>query len=190
MKSLEEKIIKEGKILPGNILMVGGFLNQRIDVPFIYEVGGEFHRLFGDCGVTKILTVEASGIAIASLTALHFGVPVVFAKKSRTLNLSGDIYSANVHSYTHNTDNSLMVSKEYLTEDDRILVIDDFLATGNALFALLSLVKQSGATLVGMGAVIEKTYQDGGKLLRDMGIRVESLAKIKSMSYEHGIEFC
>lgn len=189
MKLLEDKIIKEGRILPGNVLKVDNFINHMIDVPFVAELGREFHRLFADCGVNKILTIEASGIGIAALTAVNFGVPVVFAKKSSSINLDAEVYSSEVYSYTHQKTYKTLVSKRFLTKDDRVLIIDDFLANGSALNGLIDLVNQSGAELVGAGIVIEKAYQDGGKLIRDRGIRVESLARIASMSEEDGIKF-
>lgn len=178
----------EGKIAEGDVLRVDSFLNHKIDVRFLSEIGREFHRLFADCGVNKILTVEASGIGIACVTAQFFDCPVVFAKKSRSSNISSAVYSAAAHSYTHGTDNNLTVSREYLTDEDRLLIIDDFLARGEALNALVDIAAQSGAALVGCGVVIEKSYQGGGDMIRARGIRVESLAKIASMS-EDGIVF-
>jgi xanthine phosphoribosyltransferase len=182
MKLLEERILKDGKIKPGNVLKVDGFINHNIDVPFVYELGREFYRRYRDEGVTKILTIEASGIGIACLTALHFGVPVVFAKKSRTSNISKDVYTARVDSFTHGTTCDIVVSKEFLSPSDRILIIDDFLALGNALVGLREITLASGATLVGAGIVIEKSFQSGGKTLREQGMRIESLAKIASMT--------
>ncbi|MBR5043731.1 MAG: xanthine phosphoribosyltransferase [Clostridia bacterium] len=182
MKLLEERIRKDGKIKPGNVLKVDGFINHNIDVPFVYELGREFYNRYKDDGVTKILTIEASGIGIACLTALHFGVPVVFAKKSRTSNISKDVYTARVDSFTHGTTCDIVVSKEFLSESDRILIIDDFLALGNALVGLREITLASGATLVGAGIVIEKSFQSGGKMLREQGMRIESLAKIASMT--------
>ncbi|MBO6019763.1 MAG: xanthine phosphoribosyltransferase [Clostridia bacterium] len=182
MKLLEDRIRRDGKIRPGNVLKVDGFINHRIDVPFVSELGREFYRRFENDGVTKILTIEASGIGIACLTAQHFGVPVVFAKKSRTSNLSSDVYTARVDSFTHGTTCDIVVSKEYLDPSDRVLIIDDFLALGNALMGLREITLASGATLVGAGIVIEKSFQPGGKLLREMGMRIESLAKIASMT--------
>ena len=190
MNFLEQRIIKDGRVLEGNILKVDSFLNHQIDTGFLCEVGKEFHRLYGDCGVNKILTIEASGIGVACLTAQFFNCPVVFAKKSKSSNISSDVYSAKVESYTHKRTYDILVSKEFLKPDDRILIIDDFLARGNALAALVSIVEDAGATVVGAGIVIEKAYQDGGELIRSHGIRVESLARIKSMSVENGIEFC
>ncbi len=190
MKLLEEKICKEGKVYDGDVLKVDSFLNHRMDVDFLCELGKEFHRLFGECGVNKVLTIEASGIGIACLTAQYFHCPVLFAKKTKTLNLSGKLWTSKVHSYTHNTDHDVVVSKSYLTENDRVLIIDDFLANGSALSALIELCGQAGATVVGAGIVIEKAYQDGGKLIRERGVRVESLARVASMSRENGIVFC
>jgi len=188
MKLLEERILKDGKIGAGNVLKVDCFLNHQIDVPFLSRLGEEFHRLYRDEGITKILTIEASGIGIACLTAAHFGVPVVFAKKTTTNNIAGDVYTAEVYSYTHERTYNIRLSKDFLTADDRVLIIDDFLAKGSALMALLKLVEDSGASVVGAGIVIEKAYQCGGRILRDGGLRIESLAKIASMD-ENGIVF-
>lgn len=189
MKLLEEKILKEGKVLPGNILKVDGFLNHRIDVKFICEIGKEFKRLFGDCGINKILTIEASGIGIACITAQFFDVPVVFAKKNKSKNISDSVYTSEVASFTHGNVNTVMVSKDFLSKDDVILVIDDFLANGNALNGLIDIIETAGAKVAGCGIVIEKAYQEGGKRLRDRGYRVESLAKIQSMS-DDSVVFC
>lgn len=188
MKMLEERILRDGKIKPGNVLKVDGFINHNIDVPFVYELGREFYDRFKDDRVTKILTIEASGIGIACLTALHFGVPVVFAKKSRTSNLSKDVYTARVDSFTHGTTCDIIVSKEYLTPSDRVLIIDDFLALGNALVGLREITLASGATLIGAGILIEKSFQSGGRMLREQGMRIESLAKIASMT-DTGVTF-
>lgn len=181
MKILEERIIKDGRVLPGNVLKVDSFLNHMIDVPFVCELGKEFRRLFETSGVTKILTIEASGIGLACLTAQYFGVPVVFAKKSRTSNISSEVYSTPVESYTHGNTNNVTVSKQYLGAGDRVLIIDDFLATGNALKGLIELCRLAGADVVGCGIAIEKRYQHGGDALRAENIRVESLALIDSM---------
>ncbi len=189
MKLLEDKIVREGRVLSGNVLKVDNFLNHQIDVMFMCKLGREFKRLFEKNGVTKILTIEASGIGIACLAAQYFEVPVVFAKKSRSSNISTGVYSAKVDSYTHGTTNDIIVSKQYINENDKILIIDDFLARGNALCGLIEIVESAGATVVGCGIVIEKTYQGGGDIIRNRGYRVESLAKIKSMS-ETEIEFC
>ena len=188
MKMLEERILRDGKIKPGNVLKVDGFINHNIDVPFVYELGREFYDRFKDDRVTKILTIEASGIGIACLTALHFGVPVVFAKKSRTSNISKDVYTARVDSFTHGTTCDIIVSKEYLTPSDRVLIIDDFLALGNALVGLREITLASGATLIGAGILIEKSFQSGGRMLREQGMRIESLAKIASMT-DTGVTF-
>ena len=190
MKLLEQKIMAEGKVYPGDVLKVSSFLNHKIDVDFLCKVGEEFYQLFKDCDVNKILTIEASGIGVACLTAQFFHCPVLFAKKAKTTNLSDNVYSAKAHSYTHNTDSIIRVDKEYLGANDRVLILDDFLANGAALTALIELCDQAGATVVGCGAVIEKVYQNGGNLLRAKGIRVESLARIASMSPEDGIKFC
>ena len=189
MKLLEDKILKDGKVAAGNVLKVDSFLNHQIDVPFISELGREFYRLYKDDGVTKILTIEASGIGIACLTAAYFGVPVVFAKKTPTNNISGDVYTAEVYSYTHERSYTIRLSREFLTKDDKVLVIDDFLAKGSALLALLSVIKDAGASVIGAGIVIEKAYQNGGEIVRNMGVRVESLARIAEMN-EKGIKFC
>ncbi len=189
MKLLEERIVKDGLLGAGNVLKVDSFLNHQIDVAFLCQLGQEFERLFHDCGVNKILTIEASGIGIACLAAQYFSVPVVFAKKSKTRNISGDIYTATVESYTHGITNTIMVSKRFIGPEDRILIIDDFLANGAALEGLIKLVRDAGATVVGAGIVIEKAFQPGGDRIRSMGVRVESLARIASMDPETGIEF-
>lgn len=190
MKLLEDRILKDGHIGADNVLKVDSFLNHQIDVNFVCELGKEFYRLFKDENITKILTIEASGIGIACLAAQYFGVPVVFAKKTKTINIYSDTYNATVHSYTHKRDYDIVVSKEFLSIEDNVLIIDDFLAKGSALTALLMLIEKAGAKTAGAGIVIEKAYQGGGNLVRDMGIRVESLAKIKSISKKDGIVFC
>nr|WP_304036685.1 xanthine phosphoribosyltransferase [Ruminococcus bromii] len=190
MKLLEDRILKDGHIGADNVLKVDSFLNHQIDVIFVCELGKEFYRLFKDENITKILTIEASGIGIACLAAQYFGVPVVFAKKTKTINIYSDTYNATVHSYTHKKDYDIVVSKEFLSKEDNVLIIDDFLAKGSALTALLMLIEKAGAKTAGAGIVIEKAYQGGGNLVRDMGIRVESLAKIKSISKKDGIVFC
>lgn len=189
MKLLEDRILKDGIVGEGNVLKVNSFVNHQIDVPFMCELGKEFKRLFDSEGVTKILTIEASGIAIACLAAQYFGVPVVFAKKNKTSNISPDVYTSKVASYTHGTSYDIVVSKDFLNPEDRILIIDDFLAMGSALEGLISLVEQAGATTVGAGIVIEKAYQPGGDMIRSKGIRVESLARVASMSVKDGIKF-
>lgn len=190
MKLLEDRILKDGHIGADNVLKVDSFLNHQINVNFVCELGKEFYRLFKDENITKILTIEASGIGIACLAAQYFGVPVVFAKKTKTINIYSDTYNATVHSYTHKKDYDIVVSKEFLSKEDNVLIIDDFLAKGSALTALLMLIEKAGAKTAGAGIVIEKAYQGGGDLVRDMGIRVESLAKIKSISKKDGIVFC
>lgn len=190
MKLLEDRILKDGHIDADNVLKVDSFLNHQIDVNFVCELGKEFYRLFKDENITKILTIEASGIGIACLTAQYFNVPVVFAKKTKTINIYSDTYNATVHSYTHKRDYDIVVSKDFLNKDDNVLIIDDFLAKGSALTALLMLIEKAGAKTAGAGIVIEKAYQGDGNLVRDMGIRVESLAKIKSISKKDGIVFC
>lgn len=190
MKLLEDRILKDGHIGADNVLKVDSFLNHQIDVSFVCELGKEFYRLFKDENITKILIIEASGIGIACLAAQYFGVPVVFAKKTKTINIYSDTYNATVHSYTHKKDYDIVVSKEFLSKEDNVLIIDDFLAKGSALTALLMLIEKAGAKTAGAGIVIEKAYQGGGNLVRDMGIRVESLAKIKSISKKDGIVFC
>lgn len=191
MKALEEKIKREGKILPGNVLKVDNFLNHQIDVRFMCEIGKEFKRIFSDKEVTKILTIEASGIGIACITSQYFDcVPVVFAKKSKGTNIGDDIYSTAVMSFTHGNINNVIVSKKYLNPGDKVLIIDDFLAKGQALLGLCNLAEQAGADIVGAGIVIEKAYQEGRALVEAKGVRVESLAKIQSMSEDGDIVFC
>ena len=182
MKLLEDRIRADGIVAPGDVLKVGSFLNQQMDIPFLAEVVREFYRCYRDAGVTKIMTIEASGIGIACLSALDFGVPVVFVKKAKSNNLSGDVYSAVSRSYTKGNTYEAVIPKAYLSAEDRILILDDFLAVGNAMEAMISLVCQAGATLVGVGSLVEKVYQGGGNKLREEGIRVESLAKIASMT--------
>ena len=190
MKLLEERIRKDGKIKSGDVLKVDSFLNHQIDVELLEELGKEFYRLFGQEGITKILTIEASGIGVACITARYFGCPVIFAKKNKTKNIAGDVYTSKVESFTHGKVYDIIVSKEFLLPSDRVLLIDDFLANGSALQGLINLVRDAGATLVGAGIAVEKAFQPGGDLIRGMGVRVESLARIKSMSVEDGVEFC
>ena len=188
MKLLEEKILTDGRVLPGEVLKVDNFLNHQIDVALLNELGKEWYRLYKDEKITKILTIEASGIGIACIAAQYFGVPVVFAKKSKSLNLSSDCYTAEVYSYTKATTKTVMVSKRYISPNDKILIIDDFLANGSALKGLISIIDQGGATVAGIGVAIEKAYQGGGDELRAKGYRIESLASIDSMS-DSGIVF-
>lgn len=186
MDLLKEKILNEGEVYEGNILKVDGFLNHRIDVPFMRQVGKEFHKLFKDDKINKILTIEASGIAIGAMVAQEFECPLVFAKKTKTKNIAGDVYTSKVESFTHSTTYDIIVSKRFLDKDDRILIVDDFLAIGNALNGLISIVNNSGATLAGCGVVIEKGFQHGGDKLREQGIKVESLAIVESMDATTG----
>lgn len=188
MREMEEKILAEGTVLPGGVLKVGSFLNQQIDTALLRCVGEEIARLYEGEGVTKILTIESSGIAIAAAAGLVMGVPVVFAKKHKSSNVDGDVYCALVHSFTHGTDSSVVVSRDYLREGERILLVDDFLADGNALRGLLSLCEQAGASVAGAAVAIEKGFQKGGDALRRAGLRVESLAIVERMDSE-GIVF-
>ena len=186
---LEERILRDGRILPGGILKVDGFLNHQIDPQLLYDMALELKRLYDGEGVNKILTIEASGIAIASMAGFVFGCPLVFAKKSKTRNISDSVYAVEVESFTHGNTNTVVVSREYLHPGDRVLIVDDFLATGAALVGLKALCEQAGAEVVGAGIAIEKVFQGGGDKLRAQGLRVESLARIASMSDE-GLSFC
>ena len=191
MKLLEDRIKKDGKIYEGDVLKVDSFVNHQIDVEFISEIGKEFYRLYKDQGINKILTIEASGIGIACLVATHFNVPVVFAKKSKSNNISSNVYTSKVESYTHNKVYDVIVSKEFLSSDDKVLIIDDFLAKGSALKALISLTRDAGAEIAGAGIIVEKAYQGGGDYIRnELGVRVESLARVAAMSVEDGVVFC
>lgn len=181
MKLLEERIKKDGIVKPGNVLKVDNFLNHQMDIVLFNEMGKEFKRLFADCNVNKILTIEASGIGIACIVAQYFDVPVVFAKKAQSINIDGDVYSTKIQSFTHQRVYDVIVSKKYLNPEDHILIIDDFLANGCALEGLIDLVQSAGATVEGIGIAIEKGFQQGGKLIRDRGIRLESLAIVDSM---------
>ena len=190
MELMEQKILREGKVLPGGILKVGSFLNQQIDTAFLREIGLEVARLFEDSGVTKILTIESSGIAIAASVGMAMGVPLVFAKKHKTSNVDGSVYSTVVHSYTHNTDYTVVVSRDYLLPTDKVLLVDDFLANGKALKGLIELCHEAGATVEGIGIAVEKGFQGGGDQLREEGYDVDSLAIVESMDPENGtIEF-
>ena len=190
MKLLEDRIRRDGIVKDGDVLKVDSFLNHQMDVELFSELAKEFKRLFKGSDVNKILTIEASGIGVACVTAQYFGCPLVFAKKSKTLNIAGDVFTSRVHSFTHNRDYDIIVSRDFLRPEDRILIIDDFLANGAALTGLMELIEQAGATLVGAGICIEKAFQPGGDKLRKKGVRIESLARIKSMSVENGVEFC
>lgn len=184
MQLLKDRILKDGQVFPGNILKVDSFLNHQVDVTLLNEIGKEFKRLFADCEINKILTIEASGIGIACIVAQYFDCPVVFAKKSKSINISSDFYQSDVMSYTHGNVNHVIVSKDFIGEGDKVLVIDDFLAHGCALRGLIDIINFSGAELCGCGIVIEKGFQSGGDDLREMGIRVESLAIVESMDGE------
>ncbi len=181
MKELEEKILKEGKILPGNVLLVGSFLNQQVDVALLRNMAKEVKRLFPQ-EITKIVTVEASGIAFATAVALELDVPFVFAKKSKASNLSGAIYSAEVYSFTHEKQYKIFINEDYLKPTDKVLILDDFLAKGEAIRGLIALIEQSGATLVGAAVEIEKVFQNGGNSLRAEGYDVKALASITDMT--------
>lgn len=189
MELLKQRIRQDGTVKGNDVLKVDSFLNHQIDVALLEEIGKEFQRRFADCGVNKILTIEASGIGIACITAQSFHCPVVFAKKSQTKNIAGEVYTTKVESFTHGKVYDVIVSKKFLGPDDCVLIIDDFLANGAALEGLIDLVDQAGARLAGAGIVIEKAFQPGGGRLRAKGIRVESLARVKSMSEENGVEF-
>ncbi|NLH02039.1 MAG: xanthine phosphoribosyltransferase [Clostridiales bacterium] len=189
MQLLEERILRDGKVKDGDVLKVDSFLNHQMDVKLFGEMAKEFYNLFQHDNITKILTIEASGIGIACITAQVFSCPVIFAKKSKTKNIAGDVYTAKVESYTHGGTYDIIVSKEFLKPEDKVLIIDDFLANGSALTGLVKIVMDAGAKLAGAGIAIEKAFQPGGSLLRSQGVRVESLAKIKSMS-GGAIEFC
>ena len=189
MELLKERIRKDGKIRGTEVLKVDSFLNHQMDVDLFDAIGAEFKRRFADCEINKILTIEASGIGIACLAARHFHCPVVFAKKSQSRNISPDVYTARVESFTHGKVYDVVVSKEYLNPGDKILLIDDFLANGEALRGLAKLVSDSGAQLVGAGIVIEKAFQPGGDNLRAGGMRIESLARVSAMSETDGITF-
>ena len=190
MEELKQRILKDGKVKEGNVLKVDSFLNHQMDIRLLDEIGKEFRRRFAGEKINKILTIEASGIGIACVTAQFFDCPVIFAKKNKTRNIAGDVYTSKVESFTHGKVYDIIVSKEFLHPEDRVLLIDDFLANGSALQGLINLVQDAGATLVGAGICVEKAFQPGGDLIRGMGVRVESLARIKAMSVEGGVEFC
>ncbi len=189
MQLLKERILRDGKVRSGNVLKVDSFLNHQLDIELFGEIGKEFKRRYADQTVTKILTIEASGIGIACIAAQYFNVPVVFAKKNQTKNIAGDVYTSKVESFTHGRVYDIIVSKDFLKPEDKVLIIDDFLANGAALIGLINLIKDAKATLVGAGIVIEKGFQEGGKLVRESGVRVESLAIIEAMSEDSGILF-
>jgi xanthine phosphoribosyltransferase len=189
MQILKDRILAEGRVLPGNILNVGSFLNQQVDIGLYNEIGREFARRFSDEKVSRILTVEASGIGIACVTAQYFRVPVVFARKFRAKNIGDDLYSAEASSYTHGIDYTITVPRPYIRPEDSVLLIDDFLANGCALEGLVTLTLAAGARLAGAGVVIEKGFQPGGRRLRERNIRIESLVIIESMDLRTGIRF-
>ncbi len=184
MNFLEERILKDGIVKKGNVLKVDSFLNHQMDVSLLDEIGKEFHRRFADLKITKVLTIEASGIAIAYSVARCFDVPMVFAKKAKSINIDGDMYTTVVESFTHKNKNQIIVSKKFLSSDDRILIIDDFLANGCALQGLISIADEAGAVVEGIGIVIEKGFQYGGKSIRNLGYRLESLAIVEAMDEE------
>ncbi len=186
MNFLEERIIKDGVVKPGNVLKVDSFLNHQMDIALLEEIGREFHRRFQEKPVTKVLTIEASGIGIAAFVAKEFGVPMVFAKKSKSINIDGDMYVAEVESFTHKNKNQVIVSKKFLGDGDHVLIIDDFLANGCAIQGMISIVESAGATVEGCGIVIEKGFQIGGRVIRNLGYQVESLAIIDGMDAEQG----
>ena len=189
MQQLKERILRDGTIKPGNVLKVDSFLNHQMDIALINEIGEEFKRRFADCPINKILTIEASGIGIACIVAQHFGnVPVIFAKKAKSVNLDGEMYTTKVESFTHKKVYDVILAKKFLGPEDHVLLIDDFLANGCALRGLVDIVRESGAVLEGAGIVIEKGFQDGGKYIREQGIRLESLAIIESMT-DNSISF-
>ena len=188
MELLKQRILKDGVVKPGNVLKVDNFLNHQMDIALINEIGKEFKRRFADCPITKILTIEASGIGIAAITAQYFDVPMIFAKKAQSINLDGEMLSTKVESFTHKRVYDVILAKKFLSPEDHVLLIDDFLANGCALMGLIDLVHGAGATIEGAGIVIEKGFQDGGKRIRDMGIRLESLAIVDSMS-DHSLTF-
>lgn len=189
MQLLEDRIRKDGIVKEGGVLKVDSFLNHQLDIELYNEIGKEFRRLFPDKGINKILTIEASGIGIACITAQYFNCPVVFAKKAQSINIDGEVYSTTIESFTHKRSYNVIVSKRFLSNDDNILIIDDFLANGCALLGLIDIVRSSGASIAGAGIVIEKGFQKGGELVRSKGIHVESLAIIDDMSVENGCTF-
>lgn len=190
MNFLEERIVRDGIVKEGNVLKVDSFLNHQMDIDLFDQMGAEFKKRFADKAINKILTIEASGIGIACIVAQHFGVPVVFAKKSKSINIEGEMYVAEVESFTHKCKNQVIVSKKFLSPEDRVLIIDDFLANGCALQGLISIVQEAGASVEGIGIAIEKGFQMGGKTIRNLGFHLESLAIVESMDAETGtVEF-
>ena len=189
MKLLEERILKDGQVRPGNVLKVDCFLNHQLDVELLDAIGAEFNRIFGNDGVNKILTIEASGIAIACMTARHFDVPVVFAKKAKSKNIDGDVFTSKVHSYTYGKEYEITLAKKFLGPEDRVLILDDFLANGKAMRGLLDVCKQAGATVAGIGVCIEKGFQTGGAELRSEGYKLASLAIVDHMDDDGSLTF-
>lgn len=186
MNFLEERIVKDGIVKEGNVLKVDSFLNHQMDIDLFNQMGAEFKKRFAGKNINKIVTIEASGIGIACVVAMHFNVPVVFAKKSKSINIDGDMYIAEVKSFTHKCKNQVIVSKKFLNEDDHVLIIDDFLANGCALQGLISIIKQAGGTVEGIGIAIEKGFQNGGNIIRNLGYQLESLAIVDSMDAATG----
>ena len=186
MNFLEERIIKDGIVKEGNVLKVDSFLNHQMDITLFDQIGKEFKRRFAKEKINKIVTIEASGIGIACIVARHFNVPVVFAKKSKSINIEGEMYVAEVESFTHKCKNQVIVSKKFLNPEDRVLIIDDFLANGCALQGLIQIVQSAGATVEGIGIVIEKGFQAGGRVIRNLGFQLESLAIVDNMNTETG----
>ena len=186
MNCLEKRIVKDGVVKEGNVLKVDSFLNHQMDIALMNEIGKEFYERFKGKSINKILTIEASGIAIAYAVAQQFGVPVLFAKKSKSINIAGDTYTAEVESFTHKNKNTVVVSKQFLSENDHVLIVDDFLANGCALQGLISIVDQAGGTVEGIAIAIEKGFQVGGQVIRNLGYHLESLAIVESMNHETG----
>ena len=186
MNCLEERIIKDGIVKEGNVLKVDSFINHQMDIELFNEMGKEWKKRFEGKNINKILTIEASGIGIACVVAQHFNTPVVFAKKSKSINLEGEMYVAEVESFTHKNVNQVIVAKKFLNEDDHVLIIDDFLANGCALQGLISIVQSAGATIEGIGIAVEKGFQSGGRIIRNLGYQLESLAIVESMDVEKG----
>ena len=187
MNFLEERIVKDGIVKEGNVLKVDSFLNHQMDINLFEEMGAEFKRRFADANITKIVTIESSGIGIACIVARYFNVPVVFAKKSKSVNLEGEMYVAEVESFTHKCKNQVIVAKKFLNENDRVLIIDDFLANGCALQGLIQIVKSAGATVEGIGIAVEKGFQAGGRIIRNLGFQLESLAIVDDMDSKTGM---
>lgn len=186
MNFVEQRILQDGIVKPGNVLKVDSFLNHQMDIALMEQIGKEFHRRFADKPITKVLTIEASGIGIAAFAAKEFGVPLVFAKKTKSINIDGDMHVAEVESFTHKNKNQVIVSKKFLCEGEHILIIDDFLANGCALQGLIAICKSAGATVEGCGIVIEKGFQAGGQIIRNLGYQLESLAIVDAMDAETG----